>query len=1005
VIRLLFGALTPLCFLALLHGASVARAQLPSRLNGRRVVSVRVEGETSGATGANEVGIAVGATLSRRLLRETTLRLLEGGRWADVQFEAVPSGGGVDLIVHLTPRILIARIDVVGNEELSDDEIRSTVALGPDGELGIAALGEIADAVAASYEEHGFVNARVRVRLRDTDDPTRKVMRVRIEEGQPLRVAGFVFAEDAAPEDFDFSDALGFGEGDVLDSTRLHEGTVQARQELRRLGWLEARLRPPEVRRGDDGATLEVSLRLGPRYIVRVVGHEPLQRSTVEEVMELEQHRLTRRTLDELRDRVSALFRRHGYTDAEVELARYRGEREGDAVIEVQIERGRALHVVGMSFPGARHFESEYLRSQVVSVLEEDLPDTRLFSVVDSDIADRIGLGGRNMIRSRRETARPLEVDPSRVFYEPLYERAIDHLREVYEQAGYLDARVGEVRLSPVGRGRAVVVIPVYEGPRTLLFNVTLEGNEAIGDRALIEATELRRGEPFSHLGLDEALREMTELYRERGYLYARIDANVRFSENRERAEVVLQIVERFEVRFGSIEIEGNERATDQLILDALRIHEGELFRPSVVQASQDALMALGVFTSVTISPRDPELAERVKSINVTVHERMPQYFDFQLGISTGQGGRAAFEYGYRNILGYALGFTFRLQLGLQFFFQDPELARNISDLPAVDRLERRVTGTLALPQISGLQNVRATLDLVHLRDNQRAFGLDKNGLALSLTWRPESRISLTWSAEFEHNGVQLFGGQTIDQILMMAMGNPQITRLLRVPEGDSAVVSSRLGATIDQRDNSFVPHEGWYFAGGVEWARTVITESQDGDPAPLMHILKLTGTVNGYVPIGDVVVALQARLGGIIPLEAGQTTFANRQFFLGGVDSLRGYNQDQLQPQDIAEVIDPETTSTSIFRGSQFFYLLRAELRFPIYGAFHGAVFTDLGNHWAEPGLIRLDESLVRPTAGAGIRIVTPVGPLAIDLGFNLLRREELNEPLFAVHFSLGVF
>ncbi len=982
----------------------MARAQLPPRLNGRRVVSVRVEGETSGATGASEVGIELGTGLSRRLLREATLRLLQSGRWADVQFEAAPTAGGVELVAHLTPRILITRIDITGNEELSDDDVRGTISLGHAGELETSGLREIADAVAAAYGERGYVNARVRVRLRDTDDPTRKIMRLRIEEGEPLRVIGFVFEQDHPPAEIDLPSALGFAEGDVLDTTRLHEGTVRARQELRRLGWLEAALRTPEVQRVEGGAWLAVPLRLGPRYTVRVVGHEPVERSTVEEVLELEEHRLTRRTLRQLRERVVELFQRHGYSEARVELARYRGDREGSAVLEVQIDRGHSLRVVGMSFPGAQHFESSYLHSQVVSVLEEELPDTRLFSTVDSDVADRLGLSGRAM-RTHRETARPLTVDPSRVYYEPLYERALEHLREVYEQAGYLDARVGGVRLSRVGRGRAVVAIPVYEGPRTLLFNVTLSGNEAIGSRALLQASELRRGEPFSHLGLEEALRQMTELYRERGYLYARVDATVRFSENRERAEVVLEVVERFEVRFGSIAIEGNERATDALILDALRIHEGELFRPSVVRASQDALMALGVFTSVTITPRDPDLAERTKPITVTVHERMPQYFDFQLGISTGQGGRTSFEYGYRNIFGYGVGFTFRLELGLQFFFQDPELERNISGLPAGDRLERRITGTLALPQISGLQNVRASLDLVHLRDNQRAFGLDKNGIALSFTWRPESRISITWSTGFEHNGVQLFGGQTIDQILMMAMGNPTITLLLRVPEGNSAVVSSQIAATIDQRDNSFVPRDGWYAAGGVEWARSVITESVGDGPAPLMHILKLTGTVNGYLPLGDVVVALQARVGGIIPLEAGQSTFANRQFFLGGVDSLRGYNQDQLQPQDIAEVIDPETTSTSIFRGSQFFYLLRMELRFPIYGAFHGALFTDLGNHWAEPGLIRFDESLVRPTAGAGLRIVTPVGPLAIDLGFNLLRRVELNEPLFAVHFSLGVF
>ncbi|MBX3270887.1 MAG: BamA/TamA family outer membrane protein [Sandaracinaceae bacterium] len=980
----------------------MAGAQVPATLAGRRVVEVRVEGELGAADA--DTGVAPGATLSRALVRRATEQLLSTGRWADAQIDVEVVDGGVALIVRVVPRVLVGRIDIDGNEALSDDDVRAAIVLGPDGEIDVAELRRIADAVSEQYAERGYVDALVRVALRDTDDPSRKILRVRVEEREPLRVARYEHLEDAPPSDVDLPGALGLSVGDVVDRTRLGDGLNELRSRLRRAGFLEARADPPEIRREDAGAVLSVRLRAGPRYTVRIVGHEPLQRTTVEEALETEQHRLGRRTLEALRERAVALYQRHGYRDARVTLARFRGEAPDTAILEVQIEPGPRLDVVGTSFPGASHFTADYLRSQVVSVLEEELPDNRLFAPVDSDLADRIGLGGQSeMPPERRGAPRPLEVDPSRVFYPPLYERAREHLRELYEQAGFLGARIGEVRLEPAGRGRAVVVLPVYEGPRTLLFDVTLRGNRALGARELIAETSLRRGDPFSHLALEESLRRMTDLYRERGYLYARIDADVRFSADRERAEVVVDVVERFEVRFGEIAIEGQERTSVDVIRAALRMREGELFRPSAVRASQDALMALGVFTSVTISPRDPDLAERVKPVVVTVHERQPQFLDFQLGISTGQGLRSAFEYGYRNLLGYALGFTFRAEIGFQFFFQDAELERNISGLSVLDRLERRITASLALPQVAGLPNVRGTLDLVHLRDNQRAFGLDKNAVSLAFTWRPDPRVSLTWSAQIEHNGVSLFGGQTIEQILMEAMGNPQIVRLLRVPEGNSAVVSSRIGATIEQRDSSFVPTRGWYAAAGVEWARSVASEAIGDRPAPLMHMLRITGTLNGYVPIDDVVIAIQGRLGGIVPLEDGQSTFANRQFFLGGVDSLRGFNQDQLQPQDLAPVLDPETAQ--ILRGSEIFYLVRAEVRFPIYSAFHGAVFTDLGNHWADPASITLDGDFVRPTAGAGLRIVTPVGPLAIDVGFNLMPRPWLNEPIAAFHFSLGVF
>lgn len=1001
-----------------------SHAQIPSHLRRHRIVDVRIAGETSGATGARDVGIPLGAPLTRRLLRSTVTRLLESGRWADVQIDAVPDGSGVSLVVYLRPRIVVTRVEVRGNELLDDEDVRQTLGLGASGELEEQDLSSLAEAVAEAYKERGYPAARTTLHLRDTDDPTRKVLRVRIEEGEPVRVAAYHFDGDSPPGDIDIPGAIGIGVGDVLDQTRLREGLRNASRMLRREGFFESRLGEPQLVDAEHGrVTVTFPLRLGPRYEIRLLGHEPLERSSVEEVLQLEEERLTRRTMEALRERVVQLLQRHGFYRAEVELARIQGDQPNTAVLEVRVRPGRQLHVVGMSFPGATHYDSDYLRGQVISVVEEDLPDTRMFGRVDSDTADRLGLGGR--ASGRRRVPRPLEVDPGRVYYEPLYAQAVEHLGEVYQAAGFLSARVGPARLQSVGPGRAIVVIPIVEGPRTLLFGVELRGNSLLGDRLLLEAARLERNAPFSYLVLEEALTRMTELYHERGYIYARVEPQVRFSQDRERAQVVLTVVERFEVRFGEIAVEGAERTDEALIREALRFRQGDLFRPSVVRASQESLMALGVFTSVNITPQNADLPEQVKPVTVTVRERMPQYFDFQLGISTGQGLRTSLEYGYRNLFGYALNVTGRAELGFQFVFQDDDLRDNISGLPLDQRLERRITLSFALPHISGVSNLRASLDLVHLRDNQRLFGLDKNGVALSFSWQPLTRLSFTWSAELEQNDVQLFGNrENFEDIIEDEMGNPQIARLLRVPQGNSIVVSTRLSGALDQRDSPFVPTEGWFTSAAVEWVRTLETQPQDGAEPFFSHFLKFTGTLNGYLPLGEVVVATQIRAGGIVHLEDGSRTYPNRQFFLGGVDSLRGFNQAQLQPQDAAEFqlagLGERRAFTSLLSGGDFFYLLRMEVRFPIFESLQGAVFGDFGNHWADPSTMTFDGCgaaasgmslgtapclFVRPTAGLGLRLATPVGPLALDYGFNLLRRDELNEPFGAFHFSIGVF
>jgi outer membrane protein assembly factor BamA len=1000
-----------LMLVALLALAAPASAQLPAHLARRTIVAVRVAGETSGATTEREVGIPVGAPLTRRLLRSTVERLLATGRWADVQIDAVPEGDDVALVVYLWPRILVTRVDVEGNTVLDDGEVTSALGLGPGGELDRQDLEARARAVADAFVERGYVDARVTLRLRDTDDPGRKVLRVDVDEGEPLRIARYVFEGEPPPDAADVAGAIGLGAGDVLDRRRLRDGIVQGARRLRDQGWLEARLGEPSIERENERAFIVLPARFGPRYEVRLSGYAPLARESIEAVLRLGEERLTRSSFAAIEERVVDVLRRHGFHGGRVRVERYAGERPNTAVLDIRVRPGRVLNVVGMSFPGAAHFTSDYLRGQVISVLEEELPDTRFFTPVDSDTLDRIGFGGRAVIPRDRRVPAPLEVNPARVYYEPLYERATEHVAELFQAQGYLSVRVGPARLEPLGRGRAVVVMPVVEGPRTLLYGVALRGNTVIGDRELLEAAALRRGEPFSYLALEEAVAHMTELYRERGYLYARVEPDVRFSEDRERAEIAIRVIERFEVRFGEITIEGARRTTEGLIRDVLRFRSGEIYRPSRIRASQDALMALGIFGSVNITPLNPDLPERVKPVVITVRERSLGAFDGSIGISSGQGFRGATELDFRNVGGYALNIALRAQIGFQFFFQDDELARNISPLSLGDRLERRFAVTFALPHLPFLQDVRTSLDFVHLRDNERAFGLDKNGVVLSFNWRPERTFSLTLSGELEHNGVQLFGDrEDINDILDPMEGpppDPRIVRLLRVPQGESFVVSARATGTLDYRDSPFAPTRGWFTSLTTEWVRTIDVPEQDPEQRFFSHFLKLGLTASAYLPIGDVVLAGQLRIGGIIHLEPGSRTYPNRQWFLGGVDTLRGLNQDQLQPQDIAalQLQNPDLRTGTVLQGGDFFYLVRAELRFPIVGSLQGAVFADLGNHWADPAQITLDENFVRPTGGIGARFVTPVGPLAFDVGFNPFFRELLNEPWIAFHFSIGVF
>ena len=1000
------------------------RAQIPVELIGRAVRGIEPTAETPAGVTLATLGITAGARLDRALLRSATRHLLDSGEWAEVRIDARPENGEAVLVVALVPRVLLTRIELVGNEHLSDTELLEALHLRAGSEVIGGQLQPITDALKDLYAERGYLDATFDVELRSTDAAARRVLRVVAREGQPTRIRRLEVQGDTLPPNVDPTmqplAPLGFGGGDVLDRRRLPTGTTALEQHLRQDGYLEARVSDALVRYEGDGAVVTIPVHLGRHYRTVVHGFEPLSRTDVEDTLHLDQERLSRAVLSDIEGRVLDVYQRRGFADAQASVRRVRDpEHEDDpaaAVLEISIVPGALLRVVGLSFPGASHYTSDFLRDQVRSYLEEDLPSSAPFSPVDSDVVDRLGLSGRPEIEARTIQADHEDL-PDTVYYEATYREAVTHIAELYEADGFLTADVGPAVLEELGDGRAIVTIPVTEGARTTVWDVGVRGNETLPSSRLLDAARISRGDAFGHLPLEEARRRMVELYQERGYLFVRIDPRVHFSEDGQRAEILFEVVERFRVTVGEIRVVGAVQTSESLIRERLAFRTGDLYRPSMIRQSEEALLSLGIFASVRIAAEDPDLAELTKPIVVTVSERTAQELGLSGGIGTGEGARGSFEYAYRNLFGSAITFNLRLQLAYQFFFQDAELQQAITSLQLIDRLERRVTIGFTIPHIPGAPNLRASVDLVDLRDNYRDFGLDKDGLVLTLTWQPEHAFVGTVSGELERNNISLFNAQSLQAYLATPAGMMQ-QRLLRAPQGESAIASVRVTGTLDFRDSPFTPTSGFYASVTGEYAHTLVTQMAED----FSHFIKLSLTMSGYIPLATGwVIALQVRGGRVYHLESGSRVYPNRAYYLGGVDTMRGFLQDQVIPQDQADVLQranalsgadqllhPGITGAtldpaSIVRTGDFFYLLRAEIRFPISGDVQGGIFTDIGNVWAvwdSVDLLRL-----RYTAGAGIRLGTPVGPIALDYGINLSRNDAIGEPFGAFHFSIGLF
>jgi outer membrane translocation and assembly module TamA len=123
----------------------------------------------------------------------------------------------------------------------------------------------------------------------------------------------------------------------------------------------------------------------------------------------------------------------------------------------------------------------------------------------------------------------------------------------------------------------------------------------------------------------------------------------------------------------------------------------------------------------------------------------------------------------------------------------------------------------------------------------------------------------------------------------------------------------------------------------------------------------------------------------------------ASERFFAGGDTTVRGFSLDRLGT--------PETITPSGFpTGGNGLIVLNAEMRVNVFGAGDAVVFTDAGNVF--PRASDLNFTNLRPAAGFGVHYRSPIGPIRVELGFNLDQRELVPGTLergSVLHISLG--
>lgn len=1006
------------------------------------VVSSGTRFRTNARIETVRLGEPFGAEVSRRAMRE----LGQTGQFARISAEATAEGDGVLLRVHVLPRRILSSIQLAG-ATLERPATLDAARIRDGSEITEPALGEITERVRRYYADHGHPTAKVTADISDTDTPGHVVLRLNIEPGTPRTIARRVFQVSRLMlnEVGELPAKYRLGVGARIDEPLLEEADRDLAETFRENGFLRAQIHH-EIRDSKNGSLLYVHIEPGPRIVPVFEGNYAID--DVELALTINQVKGLDLKTQDLIDKLVRFYAERGFLDATVKAEERGGPDDPVHHVVLTIDEGSRVKVTNRVFPCLpKSWDANQVGREIDSFLIEDLPGEKGFALHDPNAALSTFAPP-----TARPVAKPLDLNPTTTYAPETYDRALKHLRDLAFSKGYLHASIGPVVIDraacdPSSRaGQCIPLpiahapprcsldetglpvpepeppaaatcrsdpakhvecareitlrIPMHLGPQTILYDVGFEGSRVFSEKQMFELTQLELGKPLSTIALEAARLRLLEAYRNRGYAYSEVAATIESSPDSTRARARFAVTERDQVIVGGFVVRGALRTSEALILRRLTLSVGSPYVEREARTSEQRVGALGPFSSVSVSLEDPEVPQKQKRVIITVTEQITQYLDPRVGFSTGEGLRFAVEYGHRNIAGLAISLTLRVQLAYLFDFivLDPGVRRDYEKLSVAQQLERRNTVSVNFPEVGFSPLWSFSVDGLDIRDNQRGFGISRQALVPALVYRPTRTITTRGSLSAEVNEIDVFNDKAIDSPLIP---------LLKYPKGESFAFAQRVNFTWDGRNNAFAATKGGLVALAAEHVNAIPFGE---DKAQInSHFLRLSGRSAAYFEFTakGPSIAMGLSAGYNLQLNGQSQTYPDRLFFLGGVDTIRAFLSDALVPEDVARglVAKGQTTRAAILsnvpiRGGNLSINPRLELRVPLNDTFQGGFFLDAGNLWKEPSAI---DFTLRYALGGGLRIITPVGPLALDYGINLNRRQW--EDFGAFHFSIGLF
>lgn len=718
------------------------------------------------------------------------------------------------------------------------------------------------------------------------------------------------------------------------------------------------------VRRVIDGRTvLVIQVREQPvvlRWAVRGVDRLS-ERSVKDKVVVAEGRPLDPAAAERSRGRIDSLYRAEGYHQARVRLLTVWEADSQRVRLVFDVSEGRRVAISSVYVVGNSRFSDE----QVVKWMKSKPEGFWWFQSGEFE-DDRLR--------------------------EDLQER----LPRQYGERGFVDFQVlDDTVVVHEGTGKAVLRVEVSEGDQYRVGTFEIVGNRRFTTDELESLYPFRSGGISGFLGLgggaptmgatfdqekwDAATQNVRTRYFNTGYIYAQVRGDVirRAGADGQAVVDLRWVIEEGQPAIvNRIEIRGNDVTHERVIREAIVMIPGDVFRQDALIRSYQNISNLGFFNQPLPFP-DTKPANDEGDVDVIFHVSERRTGNINFGASVGQGTGLGGFIGLDepNLFGRAKRGRLQWQFG-----------NNINDFdisytdPAIR--ESRISGTVSL------HNTRVRYRIGDLGRLRRRGGSVQFGFPLL-----GDRYT-RWFVSYAIDE-QTFSGSSTNPAFQSRFG---CTACLRSTVGLSVIRDTRI-------DLPF-PTAGAF--GSVSVAQTGGLMGGDGN----FQKVELEG--RWYTPLGQVggdaggspikfVLGFSARSGYIF----GDVPFFEQLFFMGGTAfgiPLRGYNEFSITPRGF----DPSAQGTSASGADAFgqsFVALTGETGVRLSQMFYVYSFFDAGNIWARAA--QFSTARLFRGAGVGLAMISPLGPLGLDLAYGFDKVDALGhpDPGWKLHFRLGNF